>query len=822
MSDSTEIVKRTLRVRTEIPTAEIFAIDGDGDVVGRGVGTLSEKLTPGVYKIRYRIGSRVVDDFVELPPGDGDHSVPVPELPVTTSVPLSSGSTGAWPAFAEAAIEWSKQVHVKRGTGSRVFLFVNRAVASETSLARAADALTLRGFSGDEIARLSDAPSTSRCVGYTVELDPGGYLLRFDDGSSPAIEQSVFTAPSWQTQVFLPLVTFGDKCEPDFSERAVLMSSIEAGFVPNWPAFRSTAAARHSLAFWRRSATSGEAMKAGVQKTEQSRKSAVEDRLLGELLQGKFENPMLGIFGAHLMLLLAQPDLTLLRKVISNLRGLIGDHPDVTSLSLYLKDSSPDQITFPLPPMLRSSWSLIVENCGPSRPELVPTGSYSYSIGGGLWGSGAWLSWKSPPPSAKSAVPKVGRVDWNSLLDFAANSGLLTQQRLERVLGNVQLTPVQRTVFDYLVNAAKRLDLAKSMSSEIDRERKFGLARSLYHRFVGSELEKETKKSTAEFLSLERLSAATGIPYSAIADAAAGLRQKLGIDRALSATGVFANNVWRGSQRVMLPRGGLSSRASASRLPETGFPNATAATPEIVSVSESTFPRKFVAHLKKIVTSSVRRIGSIAALVLVLENAVLAAVLFGIMLAPRIGQFLAAGTQQYSVKSLALISPDDRQMEIWGASANRLKKWAQIVTQKPLTDLNINPDGKTIFTTGEPGVSPDKKSLALVSNRNSVEIWTASEDSLGKLLQFKAKGTVGGLAFSPDSKLLASVSDRDWVEIRPASKDSPQKLVQFKAPSPIEDLKFSPDGNSIITSGTEGAWLFDVRTGSLIKEVPRS
>jgi hypothetical protein len=125
----------------------------------------------------------------------------------------------------------------------------------------------------------------------------------------------------------------------------------------------------------------------------------MSDQLM-QMLDGKFDNPMLGIFGAHILLLSldraaeeAQADsakaptagaadrprleLTLeahdLDVIVRNLRRLVGDgHPDVEALSLRASDPSlRHRKPLTEPPMLRRSWSLFVAASN-DKPSLCP------------------------------------------------------------------------------------------------------------------------------------------------------------------------------------------------------------------------------------------------------------------------------------------------------------------------------------------------------------------------------------------------------------------------------------------------------------------
>src|SRR4029453_14294606 len=107
------------------------------------------------------------------------------------------------------------------------------------------------------------------------------------------------------------------------------------------------------------------------------------------LLTGKFENPLLGLYGPHLVLLKKKKSrssnsrgeeqpLNLndgLIQVVERLRQLVElPHPDIEAIALAAGVSSPTDVSFPIPPMLRRSWSLI---CGASASQssIVPGGS---------------------------------------------------------------------------------------------------------------------------------------------------------------------------------------------------------------------------------------------------------------------------------------------------------------------------------------------------------------------------------------------------------------------------------------------------------------
>lgn len=289
--------KRTLVAHTDVPTAEIVVIDNNEFIVARGVGTLSADLAPGIYQLRYRIGEKVVDRIIALRPGDGEMRVEPPQLPIETPAPLPSTSpdTSEWSSLVEAR---SRLVDVSYGTGSRLFVFINPTATSDFL-----DRLTLCTSDGSEITSLSAARSTDGCFALNLDVDPGSYLIRVKDGSEPAIEQTVVACAGWQTQLFFQPFIAGELSAVDLSQCAVLMRSIENGLAITSDDFRWTEAARQSLANRRGSAAPIDRLKMRMGEAEEIRRSTVDDTTQQRMLRAKFGNPMLGIYGAHLLLL---------------------------------------------------------------------------------------------------------------------------------------------------------------------------------------------------------------------------------------------------------------------------------------------------------------------------------------------------------------------------------------------------------------------------------------------------------------------------------------------------------------------------------------
>lgn len=240
------------------------------------------------------------------------------------------------------------------GGGAQIFLCSRRWSTPEVELddrTKAPD-LSLHQSSGETIVDLGASgrgePSLKDpMLSATVEVDPGAYLLRWRDPSGVTAEQSVEAVKGWQTQVFL----LEDAKDETHQSISVLMG--QGGFDWNDPNARLAEDARIALADERRVAT----------------------RAITDALFAKVENPMLSLFGAHLMLLARDDawDQAYFDGVVEKLAGLLGpDQPDVVALATqsgHRPITKLEPVTSP--PMLWRSWLLLIEASN-DRPDLLP------------------------------------------------------------------------------------------------------------------------------------------------------------------------------------------------------------------------------------------------------------------------------------------------------------------------------------------------------------------------------------------------------------------------------------------------------------------
>jgi hypothetical protein len=387
------------------PTAEITVMDGNFCQVGGATGRFDQELSPGLYLVQYRAGRNVVTVPIAVKPNAEEMRVDPPPLVTKSAAPLAN--TPAGDRFGQVASDHSRETHVRSGTGGELYVFLRESSQPDEPGPDASKSLfgvSLHNLTGESLIDLAKAGTgaddgTWRAC--NVSLGPGTYLLRCDAGEIGSLEQSVVVSPGWQTQVFCSPRRYGFQ-EPtigaDLTRAAVLMARIGTGFAPQDPAHGWTEAARVSLA-GAQAAAPKQALADAVQTAKDVRAGIADQSLVAAALAEKLTHPMLGLFGAHLLLLESPTDMPLLREVVANLELLMPDHPDVQALRLVVTADSGSSFRFAIPPMLRSSWGLIVERTVAYR-QMVPADSYAGRIAARTWGGGSWLTWK-PPSSAE-------------------------------------------------------------------------------------------------------------------------------------------------------------------------------------------------------------------------------------------------------------------------------------------------------------------------------------------------------------------------------------------------------------------------------------
>ena len=339
-----------------------------------GLDRVDVRLPPGLYQLQFLQGRSIREQLVALEPGMDTQVIEPPEIHFNATAPIRATKSGD-AEQERAATELSHKRHAGLGEGAELFVFVR----DLDRLGRGAltQEMTLHRIDGeqildiDEVADRSGEGAGPPWAGATVALEPGPYRLRVVASGVGRVEQLVWLQRGWQTQVFLIRTRAKRSRVPQLSAASVLMARRGRGFDPGLRELRLAEVARQGLAD-ARPVLSGED--------------------LDTLLRGKFDNPMLGILGVHNLLLTDPVDEERVRRVMKRMRHLLPGHPDLRALEVWVGNT---KATFDYPPMLRSSWGIVIEGSARGTAE-VPPGSLSSEVADRLFGTGAWLVWRTP------------------------------------------------------------------------------------------------------------------------------------------------------------------------------------------------------------------------------------------------------------------------------------------------------------------------------------------------------------------------------------------------------------------------------------------
>lgn len=506
----------------------IAIMKGDLTVLKESVGRLEVELTPGLYKARFASPTAIRDTIFEVSGNEAVVHVPVPaDLTVASPAPLSAGTTSG--DHESLASRLSDEPGVHLGQGASLFIFVRQLPHTPAPAGHPAAGVTLRTSSGQELFDLSNLSLHNGCTGVNLSVTPGTYLLRVErqNGAAP-IEQSVVACAGWQTQIFLPLgpLTCEDKTpRPQLEHAAVFMAEEGQGFQPAKRASAWTEMARTWLARGEPVVPLNDVRRA-LGDARETRRQGLDPQTLHKMMREKLSNPMLGIYAAHLMIIHPHPDEGLMRELSDTLKELIGDHPDVLAIDLWLSGKGKPR-PYDSPPMLRTSWDILV-NRTREHGQLAPSGSYTTRIAGRLWGAGAWLIWCAPPPQAETMqTPEP--------IDVAALAALIRQRlgshspsEALRARARAQhFTPAEAAVFGYIANVIYGHDYVRQLAVNLEQTGVLAPVWKVVYSYVQPQLAKTATTFAHKVLTSDAMLQKLGIPAAALNEAAASLQQKL-------------------------------------------------------------------------------------------------------------------------------------------------------------------------------------------------------------------------------------------------------------------------------------------------------
>ncbi len=360
--------------------SEVFLVNSDFQRIAAGIGELEAVVSPGIYKARFRIGQKQVDQLVEVARESPERAtLEICGDPVDFSSPVPLAGIGAGQDIQEvhrkAAEKFSQlAVSEQKGAGSWLFLFI-REITDSAAVPWAG--ITLHDLDGALVAE----PNQGICDqenGYFalhLEVDPGTYRLRVEEEPGEFYEMFVQTKQGWQTQVF---AVSEQAWLPDIqahraalSSAAVLMVAAGQGFSPDDAVARQVELLRLGLLHGR---------------------PIMSREIVQGLLAQEVVNPM-EVFYAALQISgqgqgQGSRDTDLLTLLLNKLSPTFAEHTDLHALKI------PSQAVmrpiFSAPPMFRASWDRIAEAVE-QRKVIVPPGSLAAQVADGLMNTSLWL-----------------------------------------------------------------------------------------------------------------------------------------------------------------------------------------------------------------------------------------------------------------------------------------------------------------------------------------------------------------------------------------------------------------------------------------------
>ena len=329
-----------LKIRPTSAAARIQVLDAfDRIVEGSIYGARTLNLKRGLYTVRAEHGGSSTQTTIVLTANQ--------ELELTTPMRVSAAPlTGTklthefheGPSAELSHVDTAPAVgNASKATG-RLFLFLRD---PHTRVGGVELARNLRierrdgGVAADLDATDTEGNDGEGWLAFSAPAEPGYYRLKYDGETPRVIPVHVFEG--WETQLFAAA-----NPQPRMDTLTVFMARRGEGFHPGRETEHATDLALQGL---------------------QNGDDWMPREAMQELLGGKFDNPMLGLLGAHILLMRRDPKKSLVRTVLRNLGRLIGDAPDVRALELLAHQRLEldwNRTTFEEPPMIRAGLDAVV------------------------------------------------------------------------------------------------------------------------------------------------------------------------------------------------------------------------------------------------------------------------------------------------------------------------------------------------------------------------------------------------------------------------------------------------------------------------------
>jgi hypothetical protein len=262
---------------------------------------------------------------------------------------------------------------------------------------------------GQELARIADsaiAGQAGRSRTFSLDVEEGGYILEgtasgFDDQA--LVRQPILCSRGWCTVVFLGMKARTGT--PDLSTASIYLWRLGSHFaLEQIQGFENI----------QDSVLSGQRdTELALRSLQSGRNQLSLEEINKGLLFAKFENPMLGILGCHLLLQQPNKDAPLIETVIRNLDALIPAHADVAALKALAHRAGIKQVgrsvgSIAWPPMLREGFRAL-RDADWVKPGTIQEFSLFDRVRARLAGGGAWTRWIAGPENEFAPPPPARR-----------------------------------------------------------------------------------------------------------------------------------------------------------------------------------------------------------------------------------------------------------------------------------------------------------------------------------------------------------------------------------------------------------------------------
>jgi hypothetical protein len=437
MSSSSNPLFR-LRADAQFPSAAVSIFDGHYGVLAEGFGSVEADVAAGLYLVQFKAG----------------------QLFEKQAVDVSANTTIVAKVFSLPTAQAQELPAHTPSEDGKCRLYISTDGESGEAFLTHLSILDAKRNNIFVSPTAEQVPPAQR----DLNVFPGQYLLRAEVEPGRSLEQALFLPAGWQTQIFFR--TEGSKMME--SDLCRWMTTAVVMLLPEDFAFVASVRDRDEF-------------EAAMQNLASNQPIALTSRALDE--QGA-ASPMFDLIAAY-SLLRDRDANPAFNQAMQSLRLTIPQHPDVIALELLLNPVKATNATFDLPPMLRTSWRILVEqslNC----TSIFPASSRSALAACNLTGVRGWLVWRTPGPNDRLLEPTEDLRDLikevrSKVSAFATGK---TEPELQAVVRMLDLKGVEGPLLVYMVSVVRGEDSALALVNALYGSRLVDSIYSFFRRFL--------------------------------------------------------------------------------------------------------------------------------------------------------------------------------------------------------------------------------------------------------------------------------------------------------------------------------------------------